>query len=243
MTISRKDWNEYIKKLSKINEKAGQLVSDWIIEHGVDDTKALIDYSYLVAKKYGNGSASLSAAMYDALADAELAHVAPAELAPIPNYKDVAKAVNGTLKTSQNPNEVGGAVARLVKRCGADTTLNNAIRDRAEYAWISVGDSCAFCIALASQGWQPASKAALSGGHAEHIHSNCDCEYCIRFSKNTNVAGYNPDSFKKMYYGDEMKADGRSSNELINDLRRKIYAKNKEEINEQKREAEALRED
>lgn len=49
-------------------------------------------------------------------------------------------------------------VSRLVKRAGADTTLKNAQRDGAEFAWVPHGDSCAFCLTLASRGWQRASQ-------------------------------------------------------------------------------------
>ena len=53
--------------------------------------------------------------------------------------------------------------------------LKNAVRDGAEWAWVPHGDTCPFCITLASNGWQKASRKVLKGGHAEHIHANCDC--------------------------------------------------------------------
>ncbi len=62
-------------------------------------------------------------------------------------------------------------------------------------------DICAFCITLASRGWQRASEAALRGGHAEHIHANCDCEYAIRFDGYSTVAGYDPEKYLRQYRG------------------------------------------
>lgn len=85
---------------------------------------------------------------------------------------------------------------------------------------------------LASNGWQRASKKALKGDHAQHIHAHCDCEYVIRFDSSTTVAGYDPDKYLEQYYaygGD------------INAMRRAQYAKNKDFINAQKRAAYALR--
>lgn len=70
-----------------------------------------------------------------------------------------------------------------------------------------------------------------STGHAEHIHSNCDCEYAVRFDERSGVAGYNPEKYAEMYYA----ADGNNPTERINAMRREQYAKNKEEINAQKR--------
>jgi hypothetical protein len=143
----------------------------------------------------------------------------------------VAKAINGAIKQA-GEGQVPQIVGRKVKQAGADTTLKNAIRDGAEFAWIPHGDTCAFCITLASRGWQTASEKALKEGHAEHIHSNCDCEYAVRFSDRDGVRGYNPDFYKRIY--DNHGGD-------INAIRREQYQKNKEKINEQKREAYAKR--
>ncbi len=145
--------------------------------------------------------------------------------------------MRGVAKVSQNPGEMGAAVGRLVKRAGADTTLRNALRDGAEFAWVPSGDTCAFCITLASRGWQRAGKEAIKDGHAEHIHSNCDCTYAIRFDGKGGVAGYDPEKYRAMYEG----AEGESSQEKINALRRADYAERREEINAQKRAAYAAR--
>ena len=117
-------------------------------------------------------------------------------------------------------------------RAGADTTLKNAIRDGAEWAWVPHGDTCPFCLTLASRGRQKASAKALKGGHAEHIHAHCNCEYAIRFGSNTTVAGYDPDKYREQYNA----AGGN-----INAMRRAQYAENRDAINAQKRAAYAVR--
>lgn len=94
------------------------------------------------------------------------------------------------------------------------------------------GDTCPFCITLASRGWQKASKKALEGGHAEYIHANCDCEYAIRFNSRTTVAGYDPDKYLRQY---------ENAGGDINAMRRERYAANKDAINAQKRAAYAAR--
>jgi len=179
--------------------------------------------------------------MYDATAAAAGVYYPAATPAMIDEYiyGDVAKTVNGMIKQQASAESMGQAIGRLVKRTGADTTLQNAIRDRAEFAWIPSGDSCAFCIMLASNGWQPATKAAMNGGHAEHIHANCDCEYAIRFTPDTEYAGYNPREYRDMY--DEADEDGKSWKARVNVMRRQQYAEKKDEINAQKREAYAER--
>ena len=230
MQITAKTWNEYITRLSRLNQKAGQLMREYIGSHGTESTDDLIAYAYGLVTKYGEGSAELACQMYDALAEAANAGVPAAEPAEPADYGEVARMVNAT--KSQNPANLPNGVSRLVKRAGADTTLKNAVRDGAEWAWVPHGDTCPFCITLASNGWQKASSKVLKGGHAEHIHANCDCEFAIRFDHNTTVAGYDPEKYLAQY-----NAAGRD----INKMRRVNYAANKERINAQKRAAYAAR--
>lgn len=229
MRITATAWAAYTQQLAKLNKKAGQLMADYIAAHGTGDTDALIAYAHALVTKYGEGSAELACQMYDALAAAAKAGVPAAEPAQTAAYSEVARMVQAT---KASPPQMQRGVSRLVKRAGADTTLKNALRDGAEFAWVPQGDTCAFCLTLASRGWQKASQAAIKGGHAEHIHANCDCEYAIRFDGRSTVAGYDPDKYLRQYRA----ADGD-----INKLRRVNYAANKERINAQKRAAYAAR--
>lgn len=229
MKLTAQTWSEYVARLARLNQRVGQLMADYIAAHGTGDTDALIAYAHALVTKYGEGSAELACQMYDALAAAAKAGVPAAEPAQPASYGEVARMVQAT-KASQPQMQQG--VSRLVKRAGADTTLKNALRDGAEFAWIPQGDTCAFCLTLASRGWQKASQAAIKGGHAEHIHANCDCEYAIRFDGRSTVAGYDPDEYLRRY---------RAAGSDVNALRRVNYAKNRERINAQKRAAYALR--
>lgn len=229
MTISAKTWNDYVTRLSQLNRKAGQLMQQYMDTHGTEDADALIRYAYALVTKYGEGSAELAAQMYDAIAAAEEVFVPTAEPAATASYGEVARMVNGT-RTS--PPQLQSGVSRLVKRAGADTTLKNARRDGAQWAWVPHGDTCPFCITLASRGWQTASAKTLKGDHAEHIHSNCDCEFAVRFHSGTNVAGYDPEKYLKQY---------QDAGSDVNAMRRVDYAARKDAINAQKRAAYAAR--
>ena len=230
MQITANAWNEYITRLSRLNQKAGQLMREYIGSHGTESTADLIAYAYGLVTKYGEGSAELACQMYDALAEAANAGVPAAEPAEPADYGEVARMVNAT--KSQNPANLPNGVSRLVKRAGADTTLKNAVRDGAEWAWVPHGDTCPFCITLASNGWQKASSKVLKGGHADHIHANCDCEFAIRFDHSTTLAGYDPEKYLKQY---------RDAGGDINKMRRIDYAARKDAINAQKRAAYAVR--
>lgn len=228
MQITTRTWNNYIARLSRLNEAAGQKMREYIRLHGTENTEQLISYAYAVITRYGEGSAELACQMYDALAEAEGVLLPAAEPAATASYGEVARMVHAT--KDQNPENLPSGVSRLVKRAGADTTLHNAVRDGAQWAWVPHGDTCPFCITLASRGWQTASKKMLKNGHAEHIHSNCDCEFAVRFRSGTTVAGYDPDKYYRQY---------REAGGDINKMRRIDYAANRERINAQKRAAYA----
>lgn len=234
MRLTAKAWSDYADRLSRLNTKAGQLMRAYLERYGAEDTSALISYASALVDKYGEGSAELACQMYDAMAEAAGLTLPAAEPAAPAAYGELAKAVNGT---KHSPALLQSAVSRLVKQAGADTTLKNAIRDGAEFAWIPHGDTCAFCLMLASRGWQKAGKRTLKNGHAEHIHANCDCEYAVRFNASTTVAGYDPAQYLAAYES----AEGNTPQEKLNAMRRAHYEANQGKITAQKRAAYATR--
>ena len=194
-------------------------MEEYLRAHSLETDEGLkdaLDYAWALSTKYGEGAAALSCEMYDAMARLSNMEVPLAEPAAVAEYGEVAKTVQGIMKWSTLPQSIGAGVGRLVKQAGADTTLQNAIRDGAQFAWIPSGDSCPFCLMLASNGWQNASKKAIKNGHAEHIHNNCDCNYAVRFDDNTTVAGYDPASIKAQFDATE----GDTWDEKVKNMRR-----------------------
>lgn len=240
MTISDATWTtQYIGRLRAVNNAAADKMRKYLEKHMIvtlKDWNALIDYAYAVSTKYGETAASIAAEFYDSVAKASGAQLSAAVPAPTATYSEVARSIRGTGK-SGNTVMMASAISRLVKMAGVDTTMQNALRDGAEWAWIPRGDTCAFCFTLASRGWQRASEKAVKNGHAEHIHANCDCTYAVRFDSDTNVEGYDPDAYLEVY----LNAEGRKPEDRINTLRRTLYAENRDEINAQKRAAYAKR--
>lgn len=236
-------WVKYVNGLSNLDKAATDKVGAYI-EHGFAGgfsfensahMRKLINYAYGISTEYGEGAAALACEMYDAVGLASGLFLEPAEPAEVADYSEVAKAIKGTAKT-KNKEVVSSSVGRLVKRTGADTTLKNGLRDGAEFAWIPNGDTCAFCITLASRGWQKASLELIKNGHASHIHANCDCTYAVRFDENTKYKGYDPQKYEDMYYDAPLKeGQTASAKNRVNALRREFYAENKDKINAQKR--------
>lgn len=246
MQISEKAWDAFIKKLRAVNEAAAQKILDYLARNEIVtplDRQALIQFAYAIAVRYGEGAAALACVMYDSIAEASGVIVPAALPAATPSVAEVAKAINGTLKTGNNA-IVADSIGRLVKQTGVDTTMRNAIRDGAEWAWIPRGETCAFCLTLASNDWQRATKEALKGGHAEHIHANCDCTYAVRFDRKTNVEGYEPKKYLEMYNNAPLDhwntpdgkppaghdvSDQSLSTQRINAMRRAAYSKDNPE--------------
>lgn len=229
MEIPRKAWQEYISKLSKINQKAAQIMADWIDANGYDSIENMIAVANGLTQKYGEASAALAAEMYDAIALAQGAAVPAAMPAEVMPSGYVAATVRSTVETSEKT--VPMIVGRIVKQAGADTMAQNAQRDNAQFAWIPSGDTCPYCLKIASYGWLDAGKNALKDGHAKHIHSNCDCEYAVRFDGKSEVDGYEPSKYKELL----KPAEGETVKDKINSIRVEQYEKNRDKILEQKR--------
>ena len=77
----------------------------------------------------------------------------------------------------------------------------------------------------------------MKGDHAQHIHANCDCPFAVRFDEKSSYDSYNPDKYAEIYYS----AEGSSSTDKINSIRRELYKTNGDTIREQKRIAYAAR--
>lgn len=225
MKITEQTWNEYIDRLAQLNETAGQKMADYIARHGTANIDAVISYAHALVQKYGEGSAELACQMYDGMAELSAASIPPAEPADTASRSEV----EGMVKANQeSPPLLRSGVSRFVKMAASDTTLKNAKRDGTEFAWVPHGDTCAFCIMLASNGWKKAGPKTLKGDHAQHIHANCNCEYAVRFDSKTTVAGYDPEKYLAQY---------EAVNGDLNAIRRAHYARYKDKINAQKRKA------
>lgn len=256
MNLSRTVWRRYISRLRKINSKAAEMMKRYIDVHGISDRNKLIKYANALVAKYGEASTAAACEIYDEIAEMQKARVPTAEPASIPEYAEIAKAVNGSLKQSSIGAMIPSAVSRMVKQTGADTMLKNAKRDKVYFAWIPNGDTCPYCMALAALGWQKAGDKTIKGDHASHIHANCDCTYMIDHKGDMTIEGYNPDEYLEKLReatgdyeldNDSMikmvghNAKKNNNYEYLNKIRRENYAANKDKINAQKRAAYANR--
>ena len=243
-------WKQYAKLQAKIQETAADKMAEFIERYGLRNREAAIQYAYwVIGEQYGAASAEAACEMYEIAAEMAGVYVPPAEPAEPPTPEQIAKFVDKA--AAQSEANVPAAVGNMVKRMGADTTLKNAARDGAEWAWVPVGDTCAYCRMLASRGWRRQSKKSKAQ-HAEHIHNRCDCQYAVRFNGQGGPAGYDPDKYLKEYKNAPLDKwntpDGKPPaghedaeedtwKNRVKAMRRADYAENADEINAQKRAA------
>ena len=160
MRISQASWEAYVSTLAKINKKAADMTQAYIDRHGVGDTKRLVEFANEVIKTYGSANGALACQMYNELARLQDASVPDAEMAELPDYPEVARAVYGTINNQHST--IPATVERMTKQVGADTMLKNARRDNVEWAWVpNWAETCVFCITIASQRWMPTACASL----------------------------------------------------------------------------------
>ena len=240
--VSDRAWRNYTRRLEAQRKAAYEDAYGWGMRHEHADMRMLRRMMVEASIHHGRSTSALAASWFDQMARSEGADVAKAVAVNDPAHlrarrmgivanKSLSKLEAGDLEGFAR--SIASGVAADVKRQATNTIMLNAQKAGAEFAWIPGGaETCAFCIALASNGWQPAARATAMGEHADHIHDNCECEFAIRFDKDTRYASYDADKYAQLY--DD--AEGKNAQGKINSIRRDLYAENKDKINEQHRE-------
>ena len=169
----------------------------------------IIEQATEVATKFKMLGMELGAQWYDLCT--ELAGIAaePADVQDVDveavNNRARAYADHATAETAQNvfiqflQNEINESIRT--------TGTNNLWRDYdrgltgGKWARVPVGDTCAWCLMLASQGaWYLTEESAL-GKSAGHYHDGCDCIAVYHADANA-ISGYSKlADYKRMYYG------------------------------------------
>lgn len=225
--IYASDWKRYRDAHAKLRGEAARKLEEYFDSLSWDDEgralSLLCDYADQLLWQYGNADAELSASLFDEMmqGSAPMAH-----LADLPDEEIVTANIREQYRRATSIQAaralVSNEMQRMVKRCGIETMRENAIANKTMWAWVCIGDSCAFCRTLGSQGWVFASKAVRAGNHAEHIHANCDCEFVVkRRGDDLEIEGYDPDALLDEYTD----AEGDSWKERVNSMRRADYTK------------------
>lgn len=134
--------------------------------------------------------------------DAHVEGAAPSEIAPQPKY--IKQRLYERIEEHEQTHELGDDeflqlmsqdVYTEVYHHANRTTKHNAIKNKLRYARVPMGNACAFCLMLATRGFDYYTRTS-AGEDKGHYHIHCHCKI-VAGTKNTKVAGYDPDGLNK----------------------------------------------
>lgn len=183
------------------------LIADWE-KHGGGDVAALRNAAYetieAVLLYYADTCVAARAAeYYDAVrqaqgfsggysAVAESMRDPDATLGAVKYF--VGKVVEGAPEAfvSLCVKRIDEEIRRAANRCVAHNARKDPAKPR--YARVPRGETCGFCLMLASFGFNAKTEEAAS-----HSHAHCDCRIVPGFDGKTKVRGYDPDGMYERY--------------------------------------------
>lgn len=161
-----------------------------------------------LAGKYSMYGCELGAQWYDLCTELAGIQAEPAYTNP-PGYDELAERAMAAASAHPElpPSHVlGEFLQNVVSNSIRDTGSANLHRDyerglcSGKWSRVPVGDTCAWCLMLASQGaWYVSEESAL-GAESGHYHNHCDCR-AVYHSDPDQIYGYkNLFKYKEMYY-------------------------------------------
>lgn len=168
----------------------------------------LIELASQLAGKYAMFGCELGAQWYDLCTELAGIQAEPAYVNP-PTYEELAeRAMKAAEQYPELPVEhvLGEFLQNVIESSIRDTGTSNLQRDyerglcAGKWSRVPVGETCAWCLMLASQGaWYVSEESAL-GREAGHYHSHCDCK-AVYHSDPEQIYGYKDlFRYKEMYY-------------------------------------------
>lgn len=209
MVLTRQALSEYDARIQRLGDAAYNTVYRRVTQFmkrfpsaSVDRVRDFtIDSVTYAVSVYGDAASTCAADLYDEMAEASGAKLAPAVLDTSDVSGFIEKEVRyqaGKLIADERGEFTAAVAAKAadqVSRRANETMRRNAKRDGLRYARVPMGgETCTFCIMLASQGF--VYKSSKTAGEGNHFHANCRCKVVPQFDKNgreTKVEGYDPD--------------------------------------------------
>lgn len=118
---------------------------------------------------------------------------------------------------------LAGLLDQLVKQAGRSTMFASVGDNGLRYARVPWGDTCAFCLMLASRG-DVYRNEKTAGGDGNRFHPECDCSIePVRYDEDLEAlkqaAGYDPDALYDQYLAARKEAGSGSTKEILSALR------------------------
>lgn len=184
---------------------------------------------------YGDTSAGLAAQYYDEIREGSRATGAYRALTAGVVSGQVSASVSWAL-TADSMNRLSGVVDRLVKQAGRDTFFGNVANDSDRSArWIRVpqGETCAFCLMLASRGYDGGYSSGKAAGYVsgarsrsrgsrdigEKFHDHCDCKAVQVYSVDDYPDNYDYERYNEIYQKGIAEAGSMNTKAILSGIR------------------------
>ena len=204
---------EQIQSFGEVSEQLRQAALDEFAEflyEGITQAE-VIDVAVGVAQKYSMLGSELGAQWYDLCSQLAGLDVNPAELSTS-NLETLDSRANAFAETvdaaATEPlqaafnNFLQNEINNSIRLTGSANLWRDYERGLTPGKWarVPVGDTCAWCLMLASQGaWYLSEESAL-GKESGHYHSDCNC-VAVYHADPESISGYTKlGTYKGMYY-------------------------------------------
>lgn len=202
---------EQIQSFGNVTAQLKEAAIDEFMEYVYDGMTIdeIIDAATNVAMKYSYLGCELGAQWYDLCSELAGLDVEPAELPEVDDTKLAGRA-RAVVESVGDESLVSDAfnyflqneIQKSIRMTGNANLWRDYERGKAGGRWarVPVGDTCAWCLMLASNGaWYLSEKSAL-GTSPDHYHDGCNC-IAVYHSDAESIAGYSDlDRYKSMYY-------------------------------------------
>lgn len=224
---------EQIQSFGHVTEQLKQAAIDEFMEYVHDGMTVdeVVDAATQVAMKFSYLGEELGAQWYDlctelAGIDADEAYLPDVDDADIRGRASTVAKSGGDVKSVLNE-FLQDQIQESIRRTGTANLWRDYERGIAPGKWarVPVGDTCAWCLMLASQGaWYLTEKSALTSKHGGEYHRHCNC-IAVYHAEPDDIGGYAKlEQYKRMYYDadNERLANARGKSKYPEELAERI---------------------
>lgn len=225
---------EQIASFDNVTKQLQQAATDEFMEYVYDGMTVdeVVDAAATVAAKYARLGCELGAQWYDLCAELAGIDAEPAEYGD-PDPADIRDHAGRRIDGSEDATRQANLFLQdLIDESVRATGFSNLWRDYergmggGRWCRVPVGETCAWCLMLASQGaWYLTEKSA-GGMDPDHYHNGCNCK-AVFFADAEDIEGYDElQEYKRMYYDAENAriANGTGYHRYPDELRERIAA-------------------
>lgn len=243
---------EQIQSFGNVTNQLREAAVDEFMEYVYDGMTAeeVIDAAATIAAKYSYLGCELGAQWYDLCSELAGVDAEPAEL-PEVDEETIKGRTRNAFEKSQQPTVqavfndfMQNIINDSIRTTGSANLWRDYERGIAGGRWcrVPVGDTCAWCMMLASQGaWYLSEESAL-GASPDHYHEGCDCK-AVYHADAESIQGYSDlVKYKTMYYDADnyRRANASGREKYPEELSDRVNAaKARHELLEEKKQLEA----